>query len=351
MEASDRLGEGSNGLRVNRRLERVTLIDRECLFLHLDTKIASIQLVGCTRLLGHDPDIKVPHVPGHEFAGEIVATGSAVTRWRAGDRVTVPFVCACGVCQQCAAGNQQVCERQFQPGFTHWGSFAEYVAIERAEANLVRLPDDLDAVTAASLGRRFATAFRAVIDQGRATAGEWVAIHGCGGVGLAAVMIAAAVGASVVAVDINEEKLALARALGAVATIDATHTDDVPAAVRALSAGDAHLSLDALGSAATCFNSIACLRRRGRQVQAGLMLAGVRHPAIPMDRVIADELEIRGSHGMQAHRYGAMLELIRAGRLQPQRLVGRTISLEQAVVELPAMATFPGVGVTVIDRF
>lgn len=301
--------------------------------------------------MGHDPDIRVPHVPGHEFAGEVVAAGSAVTRWRPGDRVTAPFVCACGACPQCAAGNQQVCERQFQPGFTHWGSFAEYVAVERADVNLVRLPDDLDAVTAASLGCRFATSFRAVIDQGRATAGEWVAIHGCGGVGLAAVMIAAAVGASVVAVDINEEKLALACALGAVATIDATHTGDVPAAVRALSAGGAHLSLDALGSAATCFNSIACLRRRGRHVQVGLMLAGERHPAVPMDRVIADELEIRGSHGMQAHRYGAMLELIRARRLQPQRLVGRTITLEQAAVELPAMATFPGVGVTVIDRF
>lgn len=301
--------------------------------------------------MGHDADIRLPHVPGHEFAGEVVAVGAGVRRWRVGDRVTAPFICACGACAQCAAGNQQVCERQFQPGFTHWGSFAELVAVERADANLVRLPDELDAVTAASLGCRFATSFRAVIDQGRAAPGEWVAVHGCGGVGLAAVMIAAAAGASVVAVDIAAEKLELARAVGAAATLDAARAPDVPAAVRELTGGGAHLSLDALGSAATCFNSVACLRRRGRHVQVGLMLADERHARVPMDLVIAHELEIRGSHGMQAHRYDAMLAMIQSGRLRPERLVGRTISLDEAARELPAMGAFPGVGVTVISSF
>jgi alcohol dehydrogenase len=301
--------------------------------------------------MGHDPDIVLPHVPGHELAGEVAAVGSAVTRWRVGERVTVPFICACGTCRECASGNQQVCERQSQPGFTHWGSFAEYVAIERADANLVRLPDELDMATAASLGCRFATSFRAVVDQGRAAPGEWVAVHGCGGVGLAAIMIAHAVGAQVVAIDIAEEKLALARELGAAATLNAAATSDVAGAVRELTGGGAHLALDALGSAATAFASVACLRRRGRHVQVGLMLAGDRHAPVPLDRVVAYELELRGSHGMQAHRYDAMLELIRSGRLRPDRLVGRTVSLEQAAVELPAMASFPGVGVAVITTF
>jgi alcohol dehydrogenase len=319
-----------------------------------DGVVIAVQATGLCRSdwhgwMGHDPDIRLPHVPGHEFAGEVVAVGAAVARWRAGDRVTVPFVCACGECPQCAAGQQQVCERQFQPGFTHWGSFAEYVAVERADTNLVRLPEALDVVTAASLGCRFATSFRAVVDQGRAAAGEWVAVHGCGGVGLAAVMIAAAVGARVVAVDIAPEKLALARELGAEAALDARATADLPGAVRELTGGGAHLSLDALGSAATCFNSVACLRRRGRHVQVGLMLAGERHAAVPMDRVIADELEIRGSHGMQAHRYGAMLAMIEAGRLRPERLVGRTVSLEQGAAELQAMDSFAGLGMTVIS--
>ncbi|NEA28438.1 alcohol dehydrogenase catalytic domain-containing protein, partial [Actinomadura bangladeshensis] len=152
---------------------------------------------------GHDPDIRAfPHVPGHELAGTVAETGAGVARHRPGDRVTVPFVCACGRCPSCASGNQQVCESQTQPGFTHWGSFAHYVAIENADVNLVGLPDEMSYTTAAGLGCRFATAFRAVTAQGGVTAGQWVAVHGCGGVGLSAVMIAAAAGARVVAVDV-----------------------------------------------------------------------------------------------------------------------------------------------------
>jgi alcohol dehydrogenase len=301
--------------------------------------------------MGHDPDIKPPHVPGHEFAGEIAALGKDVRAWRVGERVTVPFVCACGACAQCLSGNHQVCERQTQPGFTHWGSFAEYVAIDHAEVNLVRLPEDLDDVTAASLGCRFATSFRAVVDQARVGAGEWVAVHGCGGVGLSAVMIAEAVGANVVAVDITEEKLALARSLGAVAAVNATEVEDVVAAVVEITGGGAQVSLDALGSPKTCFNSIANLRRRGRHVQVGLMTGDHRNSAIPMNLVIARELEVLGSHGMQAHRYPELLAMIQAGRLRPDRLVGKRISLEQSLEELVQMDSFGGTGVTVIDRF
>ncbi len=109
--------------------------------------------------VGHDPDIRLPHVPGHELAGVIAAVGRSVVRFREGDRVTVPFVSGCGSCPQCHSGNQQVCDDQFQPGFTHWGSFAEYVRIDRADFNLVRLPEEIDFATAASLGCRFVTSF------------------------------------------------------------------------------------------------------------------------------------------------------------------------------------------------
>src|SRR5690242_10512210 len=201
---------------------------------------------------GHDPDITLPHVPGHELAGVVEAVGPGVTRWRPGDRVTVPFVCACGTCPACAVGDQQVCERQTQPGFTHWGSFAEYVALDHADVNLVAVPPEMSFATAASLGCRFATAFRAVVQQGGVAAGEWVAVHGCGGVGLSAVMIAAASGARVVAVDVSPRALALAREFGAAECVDATGTPDTAAAIRDLTGGGAHLSLDALGSPATC---------------------------------------------------------------------------------------------------
>ncbi|MGN8088464.1 zinc-dependent alcohol dehydrogenase family protein [Ralstonia sp. 22086] len=301
--------------------------------------------------MGHDTDIELPHVPGHELAGVVAAVGADVTRWKVGDRVTVPFVAGCGHCPECHAGHQQVCEQQFQPGFTHWGSFAEYVGIGYADLNLVRLPDDLDFTTAASLGCRFVTAFRAVVDQGKTSAGQWVAVHGCGGVGLSAIMIANAIGANVVAIDISDSALELARALGAVATVNASRESDVVEAVRGITQGGAHVSLDALGHPATCFNSISNLRRRGKHVQVGLMLGDHTTPAVPMSKVIAHELEILGSHGMQAHRYGPMLDMIRTGKLQPGRMVRREISLSASIEALTNMNRFEAAGVTVITDF
>ncbi|UWQ29331.1 zinc-dependent alcohol dehydrogenase family protein [Leisingera sp. M523] len=301
--------------------------------------------------MGHDADITLPHVPGHELAGTVAAVGKDVSKWRRGDRVTVPFVGGCGSCPECHAGHQQVCHSQFQPGFTHWGSFAEYVSIHHADLNLVALPATMGFATAASLGCRFATSFRAVADQGRVSGGQWVAVHGCGGVGLSAVMIATALGANVIAVDISGEKLALARSLGAVAGVDASTVADAAEAVREISRGGVHVSLDALGHPDTCFNSVNCLRKRGKHVQVGLMLADHSTPQVPMARVIADELEILGSHGMQAHRYGAMLDMVQSGKLAPGRLVGQEISLEQSVASLMEMDRFQSVGATVITRF
>lgn len=301
--------------------------------------------------MGHDPDIQLPHVPGHELAGVIEAVGSEVGKWKAGDRVTLPFVCGCGTCPQCISGNHQVCDHQFQPGFTHWGAFAEYVAIDYADVNLVRLPEELNFVTAASLGCRFVTSFRAIVDQGKVSAGQWLAVHGCGGVGLSAIMIAHALGAHVVAIDIDDEKLKFAKRIGADALVNATQVNSVAECIRSMTNGGVHVSIDALGSSVTCLNSIAGLRKRGKHIQVGLMLGNDRSPALPMDQVIANELEIIGSHGMQAHRYPELLSMIRDDKLKPERLIGKTISLEDSLVELPNMDGFSNTGVTVINQF
>ena len=301
--------------------------------------------------VGHDPDIRFPHVPGHELAGIIEAVGKDVTLWKKGDRVTVPFVGGCGACPQCHSGNHQVCDQQFQPGFTHWGSFAEYVSIHRADINLVRLPETLDFATTASLGCRFVTSFRAIVDQGRVSAGQWVAVHGCGGVGLSAIMIANALGANVIAVDIADQKLDLAKSVGAVAVVNAGNVANIVEAVMEITKGGAHVSVDALGHATTCFNSISNLRKRGKHIQVGLMLAENSAPNIPMGKVIAHELEILGSHGMQAHRYDAMLAMIQSGKLCPEKLIGKTISLEQSIDALMNMDKFETAGVTVVTKF
>lgn len=301
--------------------------------------------------MGHDADIVLPHVPGHELVGTIEAVGRHIRNFKVGDRVTVPFVCGCGSCHQCNSGNHQVCDNQSQPGFTHWGSFAEYVTIDFADTNLVKVPEEISDKAAAILGCRFITSYRAIVAQGKVTGGQYVVVHGCGGVGLSAIMIAEALGAQVIAVDINEEVLNLAKELGAKATINGLQNPHLVEQVKTLTKGGAHVSVDALGSATTCFNSIANLRKRGKHIQVGLMTGNHQHAKVPMDQVLANELEIIGSHGMQAYKYPEMLEMIRCGKLHPEKLVEKTISLEEAAVALPNMDKFEHKGVLVIDSF
>ncbi|HYQ63081.1 zinc-dependent alcohol dehydrogenase family protein [Actinophytocola sp.] len=294
---------------------------------------------------GHEP-VPLPHVPGHELAGVVAEVGTGVTRWRTGDRVTVPFVCGCGTCAYCVAGDAQVCPHQTQPGFTGPGSFAERVAVAAADTNLVALPNSVDFVTAASLGCRCATAFRALTAHGRLGPGDWLAVHGCGGVGLSAVLIGVALGARVVAVDISAAALDRARALGAEHAVPADA--GTAATIRELTGGGAMVSIDALGSPETAAASVRCLRRRGRHVQAGLLLDGPT--PLPMDVVVAHELAIHGTHGLAAAGYPPLLAMITDGRLRPELLVGRVIGLADAPGALVAMDHPPvGAGMTVID--
>lgn len=300
--------------------------------------------------MGHDLVPSLPHVPGHEMAGTVAVVGSEVSRWRVGDRVTVPFSIGCGACRSCRQGHLNTCDSLFTPGFTHWGSFAELVAIAHADLNVVRVPETVESIHAAALGCRFITSYRAVVDQGRIGEGDWLVVYGCGGVGLSAVMIGSAMGARVVAVDISAAALKMASELGAEVTVNANEADPVEA-VRDATGGGAQVSIDALGTSTTAINSIRSLRKHGRHVQVGLLLADDATPPIPMDPVIAGELEILGSRGMPATDYPKVFELIETGQVDPGRLVTNTVSLDEASPVLEAMGGFGGVGVTVIDRF
>lgn len=298
--------------------------------------------------MGHDPVPDFPHVPGHEYAGVIAQVGPEVSGWRVGDRVTVPFALGCGECHTCRDDATNACAHNLQPGFTSWGSFADQVAVPRAMTNLVALPDSVGFVEAASLGCRFATSYHAIIDRARLSSGEWLAVHGCGGIGLSAIMIAVSVGARVVAVDVSPAALDAAVALGAEAVVRAS--DDVVERVVEITGGGAHVSIDALGSVATMRQSVLCLRPRGRHAQIGLLLGDLADAPVPMGRVLSYELEVLGSHGMPAIDYPGMLDLVSSGRLQPSRLVGRVIALSEAGQALAAMSGAPtGVGMTVVD--
>jgi alcohol dehydrogenase len=297
---------------------------------------------------GHDPDVRLPHVPGHEFAGVVAEVGPEVRRLRRGDRVTAPFVCACGRCATCQRGDPQVCEAQQQPGFTHWGSFAEYVVVDFADVNGVRLPDTMPFEVAAGLGCRFATAYRAVTVHGRPAPGQWLAVHGCGGVGLSAVMIAAAAGARVIAVDPSASARRRAAELGANAVLDPAVTDPVTA-IRELTGEGAAISVDAIGGVASLMASVGCLRPRGRHIQVGLMGAARTVPARVISTAVGRELELLGSHGMAAADYPAMLDRIASGEFDPALLVRRSIGLAEAAAALPLVPNMQIDGITVID--
>ena len=298
---------------------------------------------------GHDPDIRLPHVPGHEFSGIVKEVGSKVSLFQAGDRVTAPFCCGCSTCPRCMKGNQHICDDHFQPGFTDWGSFAQYVRIKHADFNLVRLPSSLDFVSAAGLGCRFITAFHGIVNQGKVEPSMLVAIHGCGGVGLSAVMIAAVYGAKVIAVDINEENLQRAKSLGAAYTVNAARVNVVDQVLEITGDG-ADLSMDALGSHETSRNSIHCLAKKGKHIQVGI-LGNENDITVSTADLIAKEIELIGSHGMPLADYEIIFDLISSGKIDLSQLIDRRVRLEDIHQELLNMDSYNNSGMVIIDQF
>ncbi|MGH6717753.1 MAG: zinc-dependent alcohol dehydrogenase family protein [Alphaproteobacteria bacterium] len=295
--------------------------------------------------------LALPWVLGHEFCGVVEDAGADVRRFKKGDRVVVPFAQGEGTCEQCVEGRTNVCLHGFSPGFSYWGGFGRYVAVPHADVNLVTLPESISFVEGASLGCRFMTSFQGVANRARVRAGEWVAVHGCGGIGLSAVHIATALGANVIAIDIDPRKLDFATKLGAVATVHAGNADPAKA-VKEITKGGAHVSVDALGIQATCQNAVRSLRRRGRHLQIGMTSAAEHGEiALPIDKIVEFEITIYGSSGLPAPAYGPMLRMIETGKLQPKKLVGRTIPLEEAGAVLASMSDFATLGVPVVDRY
>ena len=299
---------------------------------------------------GADPDVVLPHVMGHELAGDVVEVGAESRQFAVGDEVTAPFILGCGSCVDCRSGRATVCSHQHVIGFTAWGAFAELVAIPHADFNLVRLPPGLGHVGAAGMGCRVTTAWRALDDRAELRPGEWLVVHGAGGVGLSAVMIGAALGARVLAVDISSDALDRATALGANVVLDAATLDDVGGAVRELTGGGAHVSIDALGVRSTFDNSVRSLRKLGRHVQVGMPVGD--HATVPLpllELVYARQLTLHGMRGLAASAFESVLDLAEAGRIDPGALVGQRIPLSGVGGALQAMDATQPPGITVID--
>jgi len=293
---------------------------------------------------------ELPAVLGHEYCGVVTEVGSEVTRFRKGDRVVSPFGHACGHCEFCDEGHENVCANLQVPGAHYTGGYAAYTKVANADVNLVELPEAISFAAAASLGCRFITAYHGIVDQAALQAGEWVAVFACGGVGLSAVNIASALGARVIAVTRSKEKLELARELGAEHTVVAG--PDAVGEVVELSGGGVHVGIDALGSAATAIPALLSLRTRGRHLRLGVSNQQERGQiSFPVDVVTFRELSVIGSFGMQAARYPEMLQLIESGDLNPSRLVGEEIALEQAGEVLASMGGYETVAMSVITQF
>lgn len=295
--------------------------------------------------------LQLPHVLGHEFCGVVEEVGKEIRNFKKGDRVVVPFSQGEGSCEYCRTGHSNICITPLTPGFAYWGGYGRMVAVPFADFNLVPLPGDIDFVEAASMGCRFMTSFHGVVDQAQVKPGEWVAVHGCGGIGLSAIHIAAAMGANVIGVDLDDAKLELARKVGATHVINGKKIDAL-GAIRDLTGGGAHVAVDALGIAATCRNAVMSLRKRGRHLQIGLTTQAEQgEVAMPIDLIVQMELQVIGSLGMQASHYPAMLQMVEARKLSPKSMVTRTVPLEGASGVLAEMTSFQNVGVTVVDRY
>ena len=295
--------------------------------------------------------ITLPHIPGHEFAGRVVAVGADCKRIKVGDRVTAPVIMGCGQCDTCRSGHLTICDDQYVVGFSGRGAFAELVSVPFADANVVVLPDTIDDEVAAALGCRTTTAFAAVVDKAQVKAGESLAVHGCGGVGLSAILIGAAIGANVIAVDVVDEKLELAKAVGASHVINAAKEPDVAAAIRDVTGGGAQASIEALGITETFHNSLKCLAKLGRHVQIGQPLDVHANPSIPLlDTVYYRQLVLLGSRGLPAHRFSALFNLLSSGRMDMQSLIKNRISLQQASDVFTLMNNHEDVGMTLITE-
>jgi alcohol dehydrogenase len=298
--------------------------------------------------VGEHPRVKPGQIGGHEYCGEVVAAGPAA-QYRPGDRLIAPFILACGTCPNCRAGESNTCLDQRLPGFVEPGAFAEYVAVPR-DHNLARLPESMSPTLAAALGCRVTTAWHALTGRAALRPGEWLAVHGTGGIGLAAMLLGRALGARVIVTDIVDAKLSHARSLGAEHAINAADGESA-ARIREITGGGAHVSVEALGFPATVAASIACLRPLGRHVQVGMPVGHHAVQEINLNAVYMGNLALYGTRGMPAHRYPSLLGLIEGGLVDLAPIVAREVALSGTSAELAAFNGPTPPGVAVITDF
>lgn len=297
--------------------------------------------------VGAHPKVTRGSILGHEYCGTVVEAG-ARAKHKPGDRLIAPFILGCGECLACQTGASNTCENSVVPGFGPPGAYAEFVAVP-FDHNLVHLPETLSPALAAGLGCRVTTAWHALTDRANVRTGEWVAVHGTGGIGLSALLLAKMLGARVVVVDVVEEKLTRALELGADAAVNASD-GDVAEAIRDITGGGAQVSIEALGIAATTNASVECLATLGRHVHVG-MPSGDGFMNVNMRAIYSKQLAFYGTRGMPSWKYPSLLGMVERGDVDLGPMLDREIALSAASAELRAMQGPTPPGTAVITDF
>jgi len=287
---------------------------------------------------------------GHEFSGIVEEVGKDITKFKKGDRVVVPFTGSDGTCPYCLSGKSNLCDARSSPGGNYNGGYAEYVAVPKGDRNVMHLPEEIDFRDASALGCRFMTAFHGLADRAKVLPGEWVAVYGCGGVGLSTINIAMAMGANVIGVDINDANLELAKEMGAVYTINSREIEPVEAIIE-MSKGGVDVSVDALGINETCLNSVRGLKKDGRHLQLGVIADGGGNVPLPVNEMLMKEIKFIPAFGMPAHRFPSLLSLVSQGRLTPGKMVTREVSLSEVNGLFEDMGKFALTGTFVVTNF
>jgi len=265
-----------------------------------------------------------PIILGHEPAGTVAETGEGVADWSEGDRVLIPAILSCGRCRYCRMGRENLCERLQMLGNHVDGAYAEHVVAPASE--LVALPEEIPLEQASVIADAVSTPYHAVKHRGRVQLGDAVAVVGCGGVGLNVVQCATAAGGNVIAIDLNDDRLAIARQLGAEETINPEGMERLDKHVRRLTRGGVDVAFEAIGSPGTIELAFSLLRKGGRLCLIGYSDQPV---SISAARLMFFELEIVGSLGCGGGDYPEIVELVRQGTLQLDPVVSGTVPLEE----------------------
>ena len=265
----------------------------------------------------------LPMIMGHEPAGEVVEVGQEVTDFKPGDRVVSNFYITCGRCRYCNQGRNTLCSHVRQHGFNTDGGFAEYM--KTPAANLCVVPDHVPLEQACILADAVSTAYHAITKRAGVRPGMSVAVIGTGGVGLHALQMAKLAGGWTIAVDVNEDRLALAQKLGADAIVDARE-GDFHEQVRRLTDGEGvDVVIEFVAHEDTLESSYRSLSRGGRLVFVGY------DPDIPMSlrphEMVRNELEVVGSRATTTQELRETMDLVAQGRIRP--IVDQVLPLEE----------------------